>query len=698
MPAQRNARLLSTSALLMSVLSTASFSARTDTRLPPDNWRHHTAVAVGAEATNFDDRDWQIVRVPHTWNALDGTRGGDREGRNRTGYNRGPGWYRHTFHIERTIEHQRFFLRFEGASQTAAVFVNGRHVGDHAGAFTAFCFEITTHVDDGENLLAVRVDNSWNADIPPLEGDFVVFGGLYRPVHLIATGPLCISPLSFAGPGVYATARDFSADSATLEVRTVISDARAIAADCEVRVRLLDAAGRPAGESTQRIAAGASGSVQVLAVTRPRLWDGVRDPHLYRVRAEIVERGVVVDAVEVPFGFRTFAFGPDGGFLLNGRPYRMAGVNRHQDREGKGWAVTDADHEEDISLIREIGANAVRLAHYPQADYFYELCDRAGLLVWAEIPLVNLINDSTAFGDNCRQQLAELIHQQYNRAGIFAWGIWNELGMSPGPDPEVLVRALNDFARAADPSRPTVAAAFGLSFRRHPAILGITDQIAWNEYPGWYGDAPPAHMGDVIDRLHSRVPGKGLAISEYGAGASIHHHTQNLTKPPPHNGRWHPEEWQSFVHEETWREIAARPFVWGSFVWNLCDFASAMRSEGDRDGVNNKGLVTFDRETRKDAFHFYEATWSSEPTLHLTSRRHTPRTEAATPVKVYCNTGPVTLRVNDELQPAPEVDGVIHRWPRVVLRPGDNLIEVEAASGSLTLIDRCHWLLESGTP
>ncbi|MBI2498296.1 MAG: beta galactosidase jelly roll domain-containing protein [Opitutae bacterium] len=673
-------------------------SARTVSPLPTGDWRFLAGDPAGAAALGFADGDWTSIMVPHTWNAADATRGGDLDGKNRTGYHRGPAWYRHAFVVEGSAAGRRCFLRFEGASQTAAVYVNGDPVGHHAGAFTAFCFEITAHVNPGENLLAVHVDNTWDENIPPLEGDFVVFGGLYRPVHLLTTGPLCISPLSLAGPGVHVTAHDVTADAATLEVHTSLSDGRAAPASCTMRVQLIDAPGRLAAETTQDVAPGVKEIRQTLAITRPHLWDGVRDPHLHRVRVDLLDRGGVIDAVEVPFGFRSIAFDTDGGFLLNGRPYRLAGINRHQDRETRGWALTATDHEEDLALIREIGANAVRLAHYPQADCFYELCDRAGLLVWAEIPLVNLIAHTTAFAENCHRQLAELIHQQFNRAGIFAWGIWNELGMSEGSDPEPLIRSLHEFARVTDPSRPTVAASFDLTHRRHPAIVGLTDQIAWNEYPGWYGAHPPAHLGEVIDRLHHRVPDKGLAISEYGAGASIHHHTQDFTQAPPPNGRWHPEEWQAFVHEETWREIARRPFVWGSFVWNLCDFASAMRAEGDRDGINDKGLVTFDRHTRKDAFYFYKATWSSAPVLYLTSRRHTFRTDPFTPVKVYCNCGPVTLSINGEVQPDPEVDGVIHRWPRVMLRRHSNVVEVEAVRYGRLLNDRCTWFLEPPKP
>lgn len=670
-----------------------ALTGRTLRPLPATGWRHLTGDAPGAEAPEFDDQAWPLVSVPHTWNVRDAVRCGDPDGRNMTGYYRGPGWYRQTLRLGGPFEDRRFFLRFEGVSQTAEVFLNGHRLGAHAGAFTAFCLEATPQVVPGPNHLAVRVTNAWDPTLAPLEGDFAVFGGLYRPVRLLTTAGLCVSPLPHGGPGIHVLPLAVSAARAVCSVRVALDDARRLPAPFTVRVTIADAAGRVLARSVADVPPGQTESVHELAVAHPRRWDGVRDPYLHQVRAELVRDGMVVDAVAVPFGFRSFAFAPTGEFLLNGRPCRLAGVNRHQDREGKGWAVADADHEQDLALIRELGANAVRLAHYPHADRFYELCDRAGLLVWAEIPLVNVIDDSPAFAATTCRQLEELIHQQFNRAGIFAWGIWNELGMTAGPDPGPLVRQLHALARRLDPSRPTVAAAFGLTHRRHPALLGITDQLGWNEYPGWYGAGPPAQLGATLDRLRTRVPGKGLAISEYGAGASIHHHAQDLTGAPAPHGRWHPEEWQAFVHEETWREIARRPFVWGSFVWNLCDFASAMRAEGDRDGINDKGLVTFDRRIRKDAFFFYQATWSDTPVLYLTSRRHAVRHGALTAVKVYTNADEVHLLLNGAPMPPPEVDGVIRRWPGIRLRPGDNQLEVFGRHAGRSLRDACVWTL-----
>lgn len=535
------------------------------------------------------------------------------------------------------------------------------------------------------------MSNAWDETLAPLEGDFVIFGGLYRPVQLLVTGELCISPLDHAGPGIQIHPLEVSADLAACTVHVTLDDARRPpAAPFTVRVTVAGAAGATVATSEEIVRPGQSESAHELAVPHPRLWDGVRDPHLHRVRAELVADGAVVDTVTVLCGFRSFAFGPDGGFLLNGRPCRMAGVNRHQDREARGWALTDADHAEDLALIRALGANAVRLAHYPQADRFYELCDEAGLLVWAELPLVNRIGGSPQFAITTQRQLTELIRQQGHRAGVFAWGLWNELGMTEGPDPVPLVRDLHALARRLDPSRLTVAAAFGLTLERHPDLIGLTDQIAWNEYPGWYGDHPPAHLGAMLDQLRTRAPGKGLAPSEYGAGASPAQHEQNLTRAPSPHGRWHPEEWQATVHEQTWRAIARRPFVWGSFVWNLCDFTSAMRAEGDRDGINDKGLVTFDRRTRKDAFHFYQANWSVAPVLHLTSR-HAVRTAAVTPVKVYANASDVRLLVNGAPAPPPEIDGVIHRWPAIVLRSGENHVEVTGVHRGRQLRDACTW-------
>jgi beta-galactosidase len=303
--------------------------------------------------------------------------------------------------------------------------------------------------------------------------------------------------------------------------------------------------------------------------------------------------------------------------LLNGESYPLHGVNRHQDRPGKGWAISYADQDEDANIIYEIGATCVRLAHYPHSDYFYSLCDRKGFVVWAEVPLVNQVYNTPAFAENAKQQLTELIRQKYNHPSIFFWSLYNELGNSGRcDDPRPLVTQLNALAKQEDSTRLTTAASNDPS-SKWPGLRSVADLIAWNPYPGWYF-GNPSQMNQLIDKYKRDTNDKPIGISEYGAGASIRQHEQNMKKAPAPGGKWHPEEWQAIVHEEDYAAIEARPYIWGSFAWVMFDFSSAWRKEGDANGINDKGLVTADRKTRKDAFYFYKAKWTTEPFVYIT--------------------------------------------------------------------------------
>ena len=654
-------------------------------------WRFFAGDPADAASWDCADDRWTAVTVPHNWNGADAAAGCGAREDPRSGYHRGAGWYRRRFDwTEPAASDRRVFVRFEAASQFAAVFLNSHPVGTHAGAFTAFCFEITTLLRDGENLLAVRVDNGWSADLAPLDGDFAIFGGLYRPVRFLVTaGSCCIDPTYYGGPRVEVVPGRIEERQATFDVRVRLAGRPA--AMTELRFRVRDGAARTVVTATAAVPAGATDVLQTMALANPRLWDGRRDPHLYSVRAEFWCDGHCLDEVVQDFGLRNFCFEAERGFLLNGRRLRLHGVSRHQDRLGQGRALAEADHAEDVALMVEMGANAVRLAHYPHAETVHELCDRAGLLVWSEIPLVNGISGSSEFAASTRCQLLEMIHQQFNRAGVFAWGLTNELGMTDGPAPMTLMRDLQTLAHATDPTRQTLAANFDSTLTRYPELIPLTDQIGRNQYHGWY-QGNLVDLVAAVDRLRTVVPDRGLAVSEYGAGANPAHHAQRMQHGPDPAGDWHPEEWQATVHEGNWAVIAARPWIWGSFVWNMFDFASAWRAEGGYRGLNDKGLVSGDRRLRKDAFFFYRAQWSDAPTLYLTSRRHLRRDEPDTPVKVYTNLTEIKLRLNGHVVAGGIRDGVICRWPSVVLQPGDNQLEVFARIGTGDVIrDTCQW-------
>jgi beta-galactosidase len=656
-----------------------------------DGWKFVRADANGAEATGFDDSSWTAVSLPHTWNDKDTLRGGN--------YYRGPGWYRIKLDIPAAAKEKRVFVHFEAASIVADVYFNGVRLGQHRGAFTAFCYELTPHIRwDGVNVLAVHVDNSSFKDVAPLSGDFNIFGGIYRPVWLIIKNPVCITPLDYASSGIYLKQTKVSKEEAFVDVLAKVSNGLNERAAIQTRVLIVDA--------NSTIVAKAEGQVQVepgqiksvnhrIRIENPRLWNGRKDPYMYEAKVELVCDGEVVDEIGGTLGalgLRYFSVDPNKGFFLNGEPYPLHGVNRHQDRPGKGWAISYADQDEDANLILEIGATCVRLAHYPHSNYFYSLCDKNGLVVWAELPLVNQVFDTPGFRENAKQQLTELIRQKYNHPSIMFWSLYNELGNSGKcDDPRVLLNELQSLAKQEDPTRLTTAASNDPS-NKWPGVRAIADLIAWNTYPGWYYGNPP-QMNQLIDKYKRDANDKPVGISEYGAGASIKHHEQNMKKVPRTDGPWHPEEWQAIVHEENYAAMEARPYLWGTYVWVMFDFASASRREGDANGINDKGLVTADRKTRKDAFYFYKAKWSSEPLVYITSRRHVERDDPNTTVKVYSNCSTVELKVNGQGMGSVSGKGCIFKWPEVRLKEGLNKIEAIASRDGKTCTDRCEWRL-----
>lgn len=649
----------------------------------------------GDAGNTADASDWEKVNLPHTWNVSDAADGGGKDPQSRDGYHRGPGWYRKMIKADDSLRGKRLFIRFEGASSVADIYLNGQPMGTHKGAFGAFCIELTKQLKIGaDNELRVRVDNTWRPDLPPLSGDFPVFGGIYRPVTLLTKGQACISPLVLGSNGVRIRQQDVSRESAAIEVRTTIDNA-GDAADFEVECSLKDAEGAVvARESSSVRAQGTADVTQRMTLKNPRLWHGIKDPYLYSVEISLKQGGQVIDSQVEPLGLRFFKVDPAKGFFLNGEPYMIHGVNRHQDRAAKGWAVSSEDHAEDVRLIQEIGARGVRLAHYPHASEFYSLCDKAGLLVWAEVPNVDCISHDPAFTENAKAQLREMILQHGNHPSIFCWSLFNEMYHRPSADFDPLLKELNAIAKEEDPTRFTAGAT---NKTDRIGLANITDLLAFNAYPGWY-EGNPDGMTKVLEKYNKLGQDRGIGVSEYGAGGSIRQHKQNPPKSVP-TSRWHPEEWQAVVHEGNYRSIRDYAPCWGSFVWNMFDFASDWRDEGDAPGINDKGLVSYDRMTRKDAFFFYKANWSGEPVLYITSRRHVDREDAVTPVKIYSNAPEVTLLVNGAKIGTKAVDDLkIVRWDEVRLKPGSNTIEVEAAVNGRKLTDSCVWELKNHAP
>ncbi|MEE1833073.1 glycoside hydrolase family 2 protein [Streptomyces sp. SP17KL33] len=658
-----------------------------------DGWRFIRADVTGAQASGFDDSGWTSVTTPHTWNATDGADGGNN-------YHRGVGWYRRHYTVPSTMAGKRLYLQFAGVNQVADVWVNGTYLGQHKGGYSRFRFDATAVLVPGQdNVIAVKVTNTRDTNIAPVSADYTFQGGIYRNVSLWAVDELHVRMTDYAGPGIYLRQSDVTAASATVTVTTKLWNDSSTTRSVVVRTVIADRSGTIVAEtsSTARTVPAATGAEigQTVRIDNPRLWNGLADPYLHNASVEIhdVTGGGdrITDVVTERLGLRSLAVDADTGFHLNGSHLHLHGVNLHQDRAVKGWAISDADHTQDFDLLRELGANAVRMAHYQHDQKDYNLADERGLLVWAEIPLVDIVTDSAAFTASTQNQLRELIRQNYNHPSIAFWGIGNELLDYNGTATNKLLASLAGIIESEDPDRLSTYAVRGEDPDTAQAGLH-TETTGFNKYYGWYYGSKDGDLGAWADNLHASSPSRRIAMSEYGVGASTTQHALNPPKPAP-GGSWHPEEYQSLFHEAAWKQLASRPYIWGTFVWAMFDFASDGRNEGDRPGINDKGLVTRDRQIRKDAFHWYKANWASTPTLYITSRRWTQRTDATTELKVYSNADRVTATLNGVTLSTLSSGDRIFRWTDVTLRPGQNTVTVTATINGSTHTDSVNWTL-----
>lgn len=617
------------------------------------------------------------VELPHTWNAADGMFGN-------VDYYRGLCTYERALLLPESCRGKRVFLRIEAAQTVADVFLDHHFLKQHKGGYTAFVTELTDYLEPGrESKLEIRVSNAQTMDIAPICGDFNIYGGLYRGVELIVTDDVCISPDYFASSGVFFTQSNVSERQADLKVEAVLSARRASLDDAELEVQLWDGDKQVYKGVTSRLLPGNRMAVET-TLKRPHLWNGVDDPHLYRGVVILRHQGHEVDRREELIGFRYYHADADKGFFLNGRPYRLNGVNRHQDRAERASAFYEQDHDEDLDLIEEMGCNAVRLSHYPQAKYLHSQMDRRGLVAWAEIPFVNVYVNNPAYDENLTQQLTELILQNYNHPSILFWGLFNEINSGWLDRPSDMVLRLDSLAHRLDPSRPTMGAS-----NQNDDFNGFTDLIAFNKYFGWYG-SDMSEMGQWIDREHAAHPERKMGISEYGAGACIYQQAEELKQPEPW-GQWHPENWQTYYHIENWRQLQERPFLWCNFIWCMFDFSAAGRREGTVMGRNDKGLVTYDRKEKKDAFYFYKANWNKkEPFVHIAGKRLSVRQTAEITVMAFSNSGAAELWVNGQNMGQAQPDEVnVLRWENIRLKPGHNELVVKNKRCS----DRCVWQL-----
>lgn len=637
-----------------------------------------------------DKNSSRRVDLPHTWNAQDALSG-------KPDYKRGIGNYDKKLFIRSEWKGKRLFLRFEGANCVSNVFINGKQIGEHRGGYGAFIFEITDKVNYGKNnTVLVRVNNGEQLDVMPLVGDFNFYGGIYRDVHLLVTEDICISPLDYASPGVYLFQQHVGEKQAAVLARINLSNGTEHPRQATLRLQVKEG-DRVVYQADKKVTVAPHTSVQPeemsFTLLNPRLWNGREDPFMYQTVITLVKDGKEIDKVEQPLGLRYYATDADRGFFLNGKHLPLHGVCRHQEWAEVGNALRPMHHEEDTRLMLEMGVNAIRLAHYPQATYMYDLMDRNGIVTWAEIPFVGPggyadkgFVDQPSFRKNGKEQLKEMIRQHFNHPSICFWGLFNELKEN-GDNPLEYIKELNVLAHQEDPTRPTTSAS-----NQGGAINFITDNIAWNRYDGWYG-ATPATLASWLDKTHQAHPEIKIAISEYGAGASIYHQQDSLVQTSP-GSWWHPENWQTEYHIQNWKIISERPYVWGSFVWNMFDFGAAHRTEGDRPGINDKGLVTHDRKVKKDAFYFYKANWNPEPMVYIAGRRSVNRVKPVTEVQIFSNCAEVTLKVNGQIIKKMQPDGVkVCIFKDIRLKKGENNIEVSAKNGKRVITDACCWIL-----
>lgn len=629
-----------------------------------EEWSFQKGKLNYAEKYLVNETDWNKVKVPHTY-SMDAIE--------EVGYYRGEAWYRTTFEMPTSMSDERIFIRFEGVGQEAEVFVNEKNVGKHSGGYSAFCFEITKQVKMGQkNLIAVRATNAPNFKRIPVDDDlFNIYGGIYRPVCVFSTTKNNISPTYNASPGLFVEVKELSATNAKLEIRTHVSGILN-QKNVQVEYTIKDANGKNILFHKELFDFNQSNQVinSNITLKNPILWNGRKNPYLYSVEAKLITDSST-DQVVQNFGLRTYSFDANKGFILNNKPYNLHGVNMHQEWKQVGPALTKEQHLTDMDLVHEIGATTLRLAHYQHSDLAYELADKKGILAWAEIPFVH--DYSGREGENAKQQLTELMLQNYNHPSIFVWGLWNEVRDSNPNDPCVLLtKELNELAHKLDNTRLTTSA----SDKGMVSNMGnITDLQAWNKYFGWYY-GQYKDLASWLDTSHKDFPERPLAISEYGVEANIYHQDASKLEKPV--GNYFPEMEQSNYHELTWKILKDRPYLWGTFVWTMFDMSVNVWNRGGVPRMNQKGLVTYDRTVKKDAFYFYKANWSEEPVLYITERRNNERQTNLVTVKVYTNQEEVILYVNNEKISSQKMvsDIQVIQFDNIKLVEGKNMITV----------------------
>lgn len=660
---------------LFAIFSTANAQRTVETLT--DGWELSAVSDVMRKPTTVP------VSIPHSWNLEDVFNGPDYK---RTSY-----IYTHDLRKDSQMQGKRVFLKCDAVNSHADIVVNHRWIGEHKGGYTAFCFEITDYLNDGDNTISIVASNAYRTDVLPLGGDFNVYGGITRPVHLIITGQDCISPLDHASDGVYVHQNLVNAKEAMLTVETVLS--RKANNDGEsLKASLIDRDGKVVASSAVAVPrAGQQQSISIpLTIGNPHLWNGRKSPYLYTVKVELLHSGNVIDEQTVATGLRSFSVDAAKGFFLNGEHVDLHGVCRHEEGYKTGGLYNEAAMRKDARLVYDLGSTGIRLVHYPHSRYDISQYDSLGIVVWSELlpgpggyRLPGYVANP-AFEESVMNNLEEMIKQNYNSPSICFWSLFNELSHRYD-SPDEYLKKLNARAKELDPQRLTT---MGICYDQDK-FQGISDLLAWNKYYGWYNGK--GGVGDFFDKAIVDANGQPVGLSEYGAPASIHQHGFEKIV----SNDIHLEEYQAKVHEDNWRDLAVRPKVWCKFIWQFADNPSAIRNEGDAKGINDKGIVTYDRKTCKDSYYFYQANWSSEPMACIAARRYTQRPDSITDIKVYTNQKDVTLWVNGKKIGKARPDS-IHRavFKDVELKRGENTISIKAGKCA----DSCVWTYDPSAP
>ena len=609
--------------------------------------------------------DWTSVDLPHTWNAVDGHDGNGS-------FDRGTYWYAKTFATpKQAFGGNRIFVEILAAGQQATVYVNGTEVVYHEGGYSTFRADVTDLCkEDGENLLVVACSNERKESVYPQSADFTFYGGLYRGVNIISVPDAHFDLEYYGGPGIQVTPTPCDCGGAMFDIVTYT---KGIDENFTVLYSICDAEGKEVAGGCRP----ADDTKIKLFVPDAKKWE-IDDPYLYTVTALLQRRNEAFDEVSARVGVRSFSCDPDKGFIINGKETPLRGVSRHQDMLYKGNALSKADHYHDAELIKELGANTIRLAHYQHNQYFYDACDEMGFVVWAEIPFISVMNKDPEAHQNCISQMKELIIQNYNHPSICFWGISNEILI--GGISEQLVenhKELNELVKELDPTRLTTIAHVSMTPIESP-LHHITDVISYNHYFGWYGGKMEEN-GPWMDNFHKVHPDLCLGLSEYGCEGIVTYHGPNPACKD------YSEEYQALYHEHMAKMLEERPWIWSSHVWNMFDFGCAARDEGGVAGRNNKGLVTMDRKTKKDSYYIYKAYWNKAPMVHICGRRYAQRAGETTEIRVYSNQPTVTLYLNGEKAEEKSAEKVFVFT--VALAEGQNIVVAEAGGvkDSITL-------------